>query len=68
MRRRTPILATLLALLALAALGAPAAPAAEDGSAWWQLLSGSRPTNLKVAPDTSETQELRHPDGLLGQR
>jgi hypothetical protein len=52
--------AATLALCALALLALPAgASAAEEGSAWWQLLSGSRPTNLQPAPDRSEVQEVK---------
>jgi len=57
MKTRFTALAALLgAALLPGALPAPAA-AAED-SPWWQLLSGSRPTNLQPAPDQSETQEV----------
>ena len=58
MRRTPTALALLGAALALCALGAGPAAAA-GGSAWWQLLSGSRPTNLRVAPDQSELQEVK---------
>ncbi len=47
-------LAPLLAALALFALPA----SAQATSPWWQLLGGSRPTNLQVAPDQSEVQEV----------
>ena len=48
--------ATLAAAAALCALAA--APAHAE-SPWWQLLTGSRPTNLQPAPDQSEVQEVR---------
>ena len=62
MRRTPTALALLGAALALCALGAGPAAAA-GGSAWWQLLSGSRPTNLRVAPDQSELQEVKTTEG-----
>ncbi len=55
-RTTTLLLAAALALCALAA--APAA-SAQAPSPWWQLLSGSRPTNLQPAPDQSEVQEVK---------
>ena len=54
-RATTLVLAAALALLAL---GAAPASAAEAPQPWWQLLSGSRPTNLQVAPDQSELQKV----------
>ncbi len=55
-----PIRATLVlaAALALCALAAAPAASAEAPSPWWQLLSGSRPTNLQPAPDQSEIQKV----------
>jgi hypothetical protein len=48
-------------LVTLAALAPWALPAPEAGAAspWWQLLSGSRPTNLQLATDTAEVQEVK---------
>ena len=58
MIRRSPLRAAL-ALLALALWAPAGATAAEGGeSAWWQVLPGSRPTNLQTAPDQTETQQL----------
>ena len=57
MRRVPTTTLALAAALALCALFSASAAAAE-GSAWWQLLSGSRPSNLGPAPDASETQRL----------
>ena len=51
---KRPTLALALAALALLALPAAAGAA----SPWWQVLTGSRPTNLPPAPDQSETQRL----------
>ena len=65
MRRAAPILAILLAL-SIPALGAAPASAAEEGSPWWQLLSGSRPSNLRPAPDQAETQEVRTTKAKVG--
>ncbi len=48
--------ALLLGIAALLLALLPAAPAAAEGSPWWQLLSGSRPTNLWEPED--EVQEL----------
>jgi hypothetical protein len=60
MKTRFPTLAALLGasilLVVLFALPAPAGAA--EGSPWWQLLSGSRPTNLQAAPDRSEVQKV----------
>ena len=50
--------ATTLALGAVLALWALPAPASAN-SPWWQLLSGSRPTNLQPAPDQAEVQEVK---------
>ncbi len=47
------VVAVLAAGASLAATPAQAAP-----QPWWQLLTGSRPTNLQPAPDQSETQEV----------
>jgi len=58
MRPRATILTTLAAL-ALWALPPAAPAAAAQGSPWWQLLTGSRPTNLRVAPDDTEVQEVK---------
>ena len=55
--RPAAFFAPLAALLAATALLAPAAASAEP-SPWWQLLPGSRPTNLQAAPDQGETQEV----------
>jgi len=63
MRRTVPILAALLGLLVPAALNAAPAQAA---SPWWQLLTGSRPTNLQPAPDQSEIQEVVTEKGKEG--
>ena len=46
----------------------PARRGQPSGSPWWQLLTGSRPTNLQPAPDQSESPgsehlDDRHPDG-----
>ncbi len=54
-QKQTPALAALLAVACLALLAPPAASAA---SPWWQVLPGSRPTNLQPAPDQTERQEL----------
>ena len=57
MRRAISTLAALLgAAILLAALPAVSAQASEP-KPWYQLLSGSRPTNLQPAPDQSEVQE-----------
>ncbi len=48
--------ALLLGIAALLLALMPAAPAAAEESPWWQLLSGSRPTNLWEPED--EVQEL----------
>jgi hypothetical protein len=57
MRRAAPVI--LAAAIAAALLAAPAgAGAAEPEAAWWQLLTGSRPTNLQPAPDKTEVQEV----------
>ena len=50
--------ATILATLAVLAPWALPAPPASAASSWWQLLSGSRPSNLRAAPDEGEAQEL----------
>ena len=51
---------SLAAALAAIALGAVPASAAEAApKPWWQLLSGQRPTNLEVAPDETEVQEVK---------
>ena len=52
------ILATLMAagVFLLGALPAVSASAAEP---WWQVLTGSRPTNMWEPGDTSETQEVK---------
>ena len=51
---------SLAAALAAIALGAVPASAAEAApKPWWQLLSGQRPTNLEVAADETETQEVK---------
>ncbi len=50
MRRIAPILAAL----ALCALPA----SAQATSPWWSLEAGSRPSNLQVAPDQTEVQEV----------
>ncbi len=48
-------IATILALL-----GALALPAsAQADLPWWTLEAGSRPSNLQVAPDQTEVQEVR---------
>jgi hypothetical protein len=54
---RRPTLALLAAALVLLAL--PAAPAQAAESPWWQLLTGSHPTNLPLAPTDTEVQELK---------
>ena len=58
MRRSATALALALALWALPAGAAAAAEA--EGSAWWQLLSGARPSNLRAVPEPDpEVQELK---------
>ena len=57
MRGKATILAILLGVTALWAL-LPAASPAAAAEPWWQLLSGSRPSNLRPAPDQTEVQEL----------
>ena len=52
---RARALAALAALAFLSLLGA--APASATAP-WWQLSGGSRPSNLRVAPDQTEVQEL----------
>ena len=63
MRRTAALIAILLGA---AALLAPAPAGAAGPSPWWQVLTGSRPTNLGLAPDQSETQELKTTKGSLG--
>ena len=56
MKTRFPTLAALLgASILLCALPAQASAA----QPWWQLLSGSRPTNLAAAPTETEVQEVK---------
>src|SRR5665811_483619 len=58
MHKRFATLAALVgaAVLLLAALPAASASAA---SPWWQVLSGSRPTNLWEPADAEEVQEVK---------
>ena len=49
--------AALILLFALMLLALPAA-SAQATMPWWALEAGSRPTNLQLAPDQSETQQL----------
>ena len=57
MRPRAAICA-LLCALAAGALCAPAGAGAAQGEPWWQLIAGSRPTDLRPAPDSGEVQEV----------
>ena len=56
MRRKAMTLVALAGALALWAAGSSPAQAA---SPWWQVLTGSRPTNLQPAPDQTETQQAK---------
>jgi hypothetical protein len=56
--RRPRSLPALAVAAALALLALPAASAQAE-SPWWQLVTGSRPSNLPVAPDQTEVQEAR---------
>jgi hypothetical protein len=50
--------AALALLAAVAALWATGAGAAHAASPWWQITSGSLPTNLTAPPTDTEVQEL----------
>ena len=53
-----------LSLLALALFLLPAAAQASEPSPWWQVLPGSRPTNLQAVPEpTHEVQEVKTEGG-----
>ena len=57
MNRPASLPVFLAALFAAAALLALPAAASAEPSPWWQLLPGSRPTNLQPAPTDTEVQE-----------
>ncbi|HET6571322.1 MAG TPA: hypothetical protein VFG58_07535 [Solirubrobacterales bacterium] len=56
--KRLATLAALICAAALLLIALPVASASAEGSPWWQVLSGSRPTNLWEAPDETEIQEI----------
>jgi hypothetical protein len=58
MPKRLATLAALIGATVLLLAAPPVAPASA-ASPWWQVLTGSRPTNLWEPKDASETQEVK---------
>jgi len=56
----------VLAALTLGAFALPAAPAAAAPSPWWQVLTGSRPTNMWEPADANMTQEVKTAKKFFG--
>ena len=56
---RSALVLVPLVLLAVTSTFLHAAPASAAPAPWWQVLSGSRPSNLGQSADASEVQEVR---------